>query len=230
MVSLLRRLLPFLAAAVAAAVLYDAWVFYSRWSDARHAEQARREKEAGDARKTLQMLGGDQLKILDFYASPAAIKRGGQTLLCFGVSGASSVYIEPHVPDVHPTLSRCMQVSPAAEGLVQLLARHTRPSAHSALALQGSPAVCNAAQLQWNARRRIWPSSRTDRIGVNALWNYPIKRRFGRRNGLSHQRIGFRRVTKIGRTNVGTLTELQGKRLQRVTTGPGKRDVGSLRM
>ena len=122
MTALLRRLLPFLAAAVVAAVLYDAWIFYSRWSDARHAAQARQEKEASDARKTLEMLGGGQLKILDFYASPAAVKRGGHVNLCFGVSGAKSVRIEPHVEDVHPALSYCMQVSPAAGTEYKLIA------------------------------------------------------------------------------------------------------------
>jgi len=121
-ISLLRRLLPFLAVAVVAAVLYDAWTFYSRWSDRRHAEQARQKKEASDARKTFEMLGGDQLKILDFYASPPAIKRGGQTILCFGVNGAKSVRIEPHIEDVHPALSHCMQISPGADTEYKLTA------------------------------------------------------------------------------------------------------------
>ena len=122
MIALLRRLLPFLAAAVVAAVLYDAWIFYSRWSDARHAEQARQEKEASDARKTLDLLGGDELKILDFYASPAVVKRGGHLSLCFGVSGARSVRIEPPVEDLHPALSHCMQVSPGADTDYKLIA------------------------------------------------------------------------------------------------------------
>ena len=122
MISLLRRLLPFLAVAMVAAVLYDAWIFYSRWSDARHAEQARQDKEASDARKTIEMLGGGQLKILDFYASPPAVKRGEHTSLCFGVAGAKSVRIEPHVEDVHPALSYCMPVSPAADTEYKLVA------------------------------------------------------------------------------------------------------------
>ncbi len=122
MISLLRRLLPFLAVALAAAVLYDGWIFYSRWSSARRAEQARQEKEASDARKTIEMLGGDQLKILDFYASPGVVKRGDHTSLCFGVTGAKSVRLEPHVEDVHPALSYCMQVSPGADAEYKLIA------------------------------------------------------------------------------------------------------------
>jgi hypothetical protein len=121
-ISLLRRILPFLAVAVVAAVLYDVWTFYSRWSDRRHAEQARQEQEASDARKTLEMLGGGQLKILDFYASPTSVKRGGQTLLCFGVNGATRVRIEPHIEDVRPALSHCMQISPGADTDYKLIA------------------------------------------------------------------------------------------------------------
>jgi len=120
--ALLRRLLPFLAVALVGAVLYDAWIFYSRWSDRRHAEQARQQQEASDARKTIEMLGGGQLKILDFYASPATVKRGDRTNLCFGVSGAKSVRIEPHIEDVHPALSYCMQISPGADTEYKLIA------------------------------------------------------------------------------------------------------------
>ena len=115
MAALLRRLLPYLAAAVVAAVLYDGWVFYSRWSEAHQAEQQRQEKEASDARKTIEMLGGSQLKILSFYASPGVVKRGDHASLCFGVSNAKSVRIEPQVEsDLHPALSHCMQISPTA--------------------------------------------------------------------------------------------------------------------
>jgi hypothetical protein len=121
-VALLRRLLPFLAVALAAAVLYDGWIFYSRWSSARRAEQAQQEKEASDARKTIEMLGGDQLKILDFYVSPAVVNRGGHAVLCYGVNGAKTVRIEPHVEDVRPALSHCMQISPGADTEYKLTA------------------------------------------------------------------------------------------------------------
>jgi hypothetical protein len=120
--SLLRRLLPFLAAGLLAAVLYDAWIFYSRWSDARRSDQQTREKESSDARKTIEMLGGGELKILDFYASPSVVKRGAHANLCFGIAGAKSVRIEPFVEDLHPALSHCMQISPAADTNYKLTA------------------------------------------------------------------------------------------------------------
>ena len=123
MLSQLRRALPFLPVAIAAAVIYDGWIFYLRWSDARNAERARAEKEAQDTRKTLEMLGGDSLKILDFYASPAVIRRGGHADLCFGVNGAKDVRIEPFVEKLHPALSYCLQVVPRKDTEYKLIAK-----------------------------------------------------------------------------------------------------------
>jgi hypothetical protein len=121
-VSLLRRLLPFLTIALLAAVAYDAWVFYSRWSYARQAERTRQEKEAADARKTLDMLGGGNLKILSFYATPGTIHRGDHASLCFGVTGAQSVRMEPAIEALRPALSYCLQVSPAKDTEYKLIA------------------------------------------------------------------------------------------------------------
>jgi hypothetical protein len=110
--SLLRRMLPFLTVAVCIAALYDGWVFYSRWKSGQDVERERQHAEAERARKTVEMLGGDQLKILSFYASPPRIHPGGQSLLCFGVNGARNVRIDPPVQELHPALSRCFEVSP----------------------------------------------------------------------------------------------------------------------
>jgi len=59
------------------------------------------------------MLGGGQLKILNFYASPATIRRGERASICYGVFGAKSVRIEPPVESLHPAVSYCWQVSPS---------------------------------------------------------------------------------------------------------------------
>ncbi len=68
--------LPYLTVAVLIAVVYDGWIFYARWSGAREAQKAEALKQVQDARRTLELLGGDSLKILDFYASPPVIRRG----------------------------------------------------------------------------------------------------------------------------------------------------------
>jgi hypothetical protein len=124
-VSLLRRMLPFVTVALLAAVAYDCWVFYSRWNDTRQAERTRQEKEAANARKTLDVLGGGGLKILSFYATPGAIHPGEHASLCYGVTGAQRVHMEPAIEELHPALSYCMQVSPAKDTEYKLIAEDT---------------------------------------------------------------------------------------------------------
>jgi hypothetical protein len=92
--------------------IYDGWILYSRRSENREATRAQAEKEASHERKTLDAYGGGGLKILDFYATPAIVKRGAQTNLCYGVTGAKIVRMEPAVEAVWPAVTRCVQVSP----------------------------------------------------------------------------------------------------------------------
>jgi len=123
-------MLPFFTVVLLAAVAYDGWVFYSRWSSGRQVERARREKEAADAQKTLDLLGGGGLKILSFYATPGAIHPGEHASLCYGVTGAQSVHMEPAIEDLHPALSYCMDVSPAKDTEYKLIAEDA--AGHSA--------------------------------------------------------------------------------------------------
>ncbi len=121
--SLLRRAIPFLTAILLAAVAYDAWVFYSRWSSSRQAERTEQAKKAADARQTLNALGGGGLKILTFYAAPGAIRRGDHASLCYGVAGAQSVRVEPAIEALHPALSYCLQVAPERDTQYKLIAQ-----------------------------------------------------------------------------------------------------------
>ena len=100
--SFLRRALPYLTVAVVIAVAYDGWIFFSRWNGAREANKAEALKQAQDAHRTLELLGGDRLKILDFYATPPAIRRGERATICYGVNAADSVRIDPPVEEIHP--------------------------------------------------------------------------------------------------------------------------------
>lgn len=109
---LLRRVLPYLTVAVLIAVVYDGWIFYARWSGAREAHKEDALKQAQNARRTLELLGGDSLKILDFYASSGAIHRGQPATICYGVNAADRVRIDPPVQELHPAFSRCLQVAP----------------------------------------------------------------------------------------------------------------------
>ena len=108
---------------------YDGWIFYSRWSDAREAQKQRLRKEAEDARRIVDALGGDRLKILDFYATPGTIRRGERATICYGVNAAESVRIDPPVEELHPALSHCLQVAPDGHGLQTDRRRSRRPHA-----------------------------------------------------------------------------------------------------
>lgn len=114
--------MPILGLAIAAAVVYDGAIFYSRWSSNRRAAEAQAEKQTEQARNVVRMLGGDGLKILSFYAAPGKIARGEHANLCYGVSGAKTVRIEPPVDAVWPALTRCVQVSPRKDTVYKLIA------------------------------------------------------------------------------------------------------------
>lgn len=118
----LRRALPFLGVAVLLAIAYDGWTFYSRWNYARQAGKAEALRQAQDARHTLEELGGDRLKILNFYA-PGSIHRGGPATICYGVNAAEHVRIDPPVEQLQPALSHCFQVSPAKDTEYKLTAQ-----------------------------------------------------------------------------------------------------------
>ena len=119
---LLRRALPLVSVAVIAAVAYDGWIFYSRWRSARETGQARQTEEARRARQTLDLIGGTDFRIINFYASPQVIRRGTQAKICFGVYGAKRVRIEPAVGDLRPAASYCLQVAPRKDTAYKLIA------------------------------------------------------------------------------------------------------------
>jgi hypothetical protein len=130
MLSLVRKALPYLTVATILAAAYDGWLFYSRWRDAREWKEARRAQESDAARRTIDMLGGGPLKILSFYPSPAAIRRGDHSNICYGVYGAKSVRIEPPVEALHPAVAHCLQVTPSRSTEYRLVAEDR--SGHSA--------------------------------------------------------------------------------------------------
>ncbi|MGO4885501.1 MAG: hypothetical protein ACLP59_32460 [Bryobacteraceae bacterium] len=121
-VRLLRRALPILTIAVLAAVVYDGWIFYSRWRSAREGAQASQAAEARRAQQTIDMLGGTDFRIINFYASPRVIRRGSPAQICFGVYGAKRVRIEPEPGDVHPAIGDCLQVAPRKDTEYKLTA------------------------------------------------------------------------------------------------------------
>jgi hypothetical protein len=98
------------------ALAFVAWVFISRWMEGRRMEeraaQEKQSRESEENRRAFENLGGNRFEILHFYASPAIIRRGQSASLCYGVSNAKSVRIEPQSAGVWPSASRCFDVSP----------------------------------------------------------------------------------------------------------------------
>jgi hypothetical protein len=102
--------------------LYVGGVFYSRW----HFNRAIQEKTADTERehdsKVFEAMGGDRFDILGFYANPPIIHRGESTTLCYSVSNAKSVTLEPQSNAVWPAFERCVSVTPKKDTTYTLTA------------------------------------------------------------------------------------------------------------
>ena len=118
----IRRLLPFLSVGIFIALVVNGWIFYSRWARDRETERVRVQKETQQARRTLDLMGGTDLKILNWYGSPPTIRRGAEASLCYSVVGAKTVRMEPAVKELYPAFSHCIQVSPRANTEYKLFA------------------------------------------------------------------------------------------------------------
>jgi hypothetical protein len=94
-----------------------AWIFLSRWQENLSIERRSREeksrKQLEDDRVALEQLGGKELAIQSFYASPGAIHKGESVQLCYGVANAKTLKLEPQPNAVWPSYARCVSVSPA---------------------------------------------------------------------------------------------------------------------
>ena len=109
---MLRRLLPLTTVLTVLAALYAGWIFYSRQQSAAETERQFQQKQADEERKTVAAFGGDRLTILGFNAAKGEVEAGGRVVLCYGVSNAVQVKIEPGVEPVKPALSHCLEVFP----------------------------------------------------------------------------------------------------------------------
>ena len=115
--SLLKNPLLYSSTVLAVALLGVVFVMVSRWQESRSSErraaQERAEKQHEQDRLAVEQLGGKELAILSFYASPTAIRRGESAQLCYGVANAKTVKLEPQSQEVWPSVAHCVDVSPA---------------------------------------------------------------------------------------------------------------------
>jgi hypothetical protein len=119
---MLRRVLPWLTVVIVVGVVYDGYIFYSRWSANQSALREQKAKEVAHARAVLDLMGGDSLKILTFYSVPPIVRAGQQASICYGVNGAKTVQLVPPVEEVWPAQSHCLQVSPRRDTEYKLIA------------------------------------------------------------------------------------------------------------
>jgi len=96
-----------------------AFVGYTMWSrKTQDADLAYKQQAAKTAQQresdaaAVEELGGSDFKILAFYASPGLIHRGETVDMCYGVSNAKTVKLDPPEGNVWPSANRCMQVTP----------------------------------------------------------------------------------------------------------------------
>jgi hypothetical protein len=93
--------------------LYVGWVFYSRWQANQALAEHAAEKQRSKDQQTFEAMGGNRFDILSYAANPSTIQAGEKSLLCYSVSNAKAVNIEPQAEEpVWPAYSRCVHVSP----------------------------------------------------------------------------------------------------------------------
>ncbi len=116
----LRSYVPHFLAFVVVALLFLGWVVSSGKFQRQVVADAARSQAAKSAAQSLAYYGNGELKILEFYAEPRA---GSLGLVCYGVSNAAAVTIEPAVGATWPSTSRCLEAAPAKDTEYKLIAR-----------------------------------------------------------------------------------------------------------
>lgn len=101
------------AIAMCLALAYLGWVFYSRSQRDRAIEQRHASQLREQAKEAYEGMGGSKFEILNFYASPSVVHRGEESMLCYGVSNAKAVKLDPPADAVWPSAQRCIGVTPS---------------------------------------------------------------------------------------------------------------------
>jgi hypothetical protein len=91
-------------------------ILVSRWKENRdleeRAQQTKTRQQQEQDRLAIEQLGGKELAIQNFYATPGTIGPGQSVELCYGVANAKTVKLEPQSNPVWPSYSRCVDVTP----------------------------------------------------------------------------------------------------------------------
>jgi len=130
-----RNPLLYTSALLLLGLVYVGGVFLMRWQEdcdfARRFE-LKKAQERVNAQRDFESLGGNNFEILNFYVSPAAIRRGESAELCYSVSNTKAVRLDPPAGNVWPSLNRCVDISPKKTTTYTLTAEdaggHTKTS------------------------------------------------------------------------------------------------------
>jgi hypothetical protein len=99
--------------------IYVGWIVLSRWHEntaiERRAAAERRAKQREQDQIAIEQLGGSELRILMFYASPATLGQGQTATICYGVANAKNVKLEGQDNLVWPSPNRCVDVKPTKD-------------------------------------------------------------------------------------------------------------------
>jgi hypothetical protein len=114
------------------AALWTGWTLYSRHQSAAEAERQIQQKQIEADQRTIARFGGDQLKILGFSAAKGEVSAGGRVVLCYGVSNAAQVEIEPGVEPLKPAVWHCLNVFPKKTTTYTLKAKDAQGSTKTA--------------------------------------------------------------------------------------------------
>ena len=114
------------------ALLYAGWTLYSRHQAVAEAERQAKQKQLAEDQKIVARFGGDRLTILGFNAAKGEVPPGGRVVLCYGVSNAVQVKIEPGVEPIKPALSHCLEVFPKKTTTYKLSAQDPQGNTKSA--------------------------------------------------------------------------------------------------
>ncbi len=114
--------------AIAAALFYVSWVFYNRAASRRATQAEKEAKQLDQTQDELNRAGGSDLKITQFYANPAQIKKGEKTELCYGVIFADTVTLTANpagnpIESIWPSLMKCIPVDPRVDTEYTLTAK-----------------------------------------------------------------------------------------------------------
>ena len=113
----LHKLLMVSAVVLVLAGVYVGFVLYSRWETNSQIEEKIKgrvaQQERSQNQQAVDAMGGNRFAILAYSADPQEIHSGEKASLCYSVSNAKTVKIDP-VPDepTWPAFQRCVYVAP----------------------------------------------------------------------------------------------------------------------